>query len=131
MVDSPGRGPLNILTFTTACIVGGSVTGLALAVLGGLVPASPPPGPAIAGVIVLSCVALLRDLGVVRFWMPENRRQVRQAVLRHPPTQKNAKKESAKIVAPNPSTEGPTPAATTPRFRTRSAIPLKDGVLRT
>ena len=85
MVDSPGRGPLNILAFATACVVGGSTTGVALAVLGGLAPVSPPPGPAVAGVIVLACVALLRDLGVVRFWMPENRRQVRQTVLRHRP----------------------------------------------
>ena len=30
----------------------------------------------------LSSIALLRDLGVVRFRMPENRRQVRQTVLR-------------------------------------------------
>ena len=35
-----------------------------------------------AGVVVLFCVALARDLGVVGFWMPENRRQVRQTVLR-------------------------------------------------
>ena len=48
----------------------------------------------------------------------------------HPPIQKNAKTESAKTAAPSP-TEGPTPAATAPRFRTRSAIPLEDGGLRT
>lgn len=82
MVDSPGRGPRNILAFAAACVLGGSVTGFALAVLGGLVPVSPPPGPAAAGLAVLACLALLRDLGVVRFWMPENRRQVRQSVLR-------------------------------------------------
>ena len=35
-----------------------------------------------AGLAVLFCVALARDLGVVGFWMPENRRQVRQTVLR-------------------------------------------------
>ena len=85
MVDSPGRGNVNILTFATACVVGGSATGLALAVIGGLVPTLPSTGFAVAGVIAFSCVALLRDLGMVRFWMPENRRQVRQTVLRHRP----------------------------------------------
>lgn len=58
------------------------MTGLALAVLGGLVLVSPPPGPAITGLTVLACLALLRDLGVISFRMPENRRQVRQTVLR-------------------------------------------------
>ena len=82
MVDSPGRGPRSILAFAAACLLGGSVTGFALAVLGGLIPVTPPPGPSIAGLSVLACLALLRDLGVVRFWMPENRRQVRQTVLR-------------------------------------------------
>ena len=82
MVDSPGRGNVNILTFATACVVGGSTTGLALAVLGGLIPTPHSPGFAVAGVIALSFIALLRDLGITRFWMPENRRQVRQTVLR-------------------------------------------------
>ena len=82
MVDSPGRGPRSVLAFTAACVLGGSVTGLAVAVLGGLIPVTPPPGPAAAGLAVLACLALLRDLGVTRFWMPENRRQVRQTVLR-------------------------------------------------
>ena len=35
-----------------------------------------------AGLAVLFCVALARDVGLVRFWLPENRRQVRQTVLR-------------------------------------------------
>lgn len=82
MVDSPGRGPRNILVFAAACVLGGLVTGFSLAVLGGLIPVTPPPGPAVAGLSVLACLALLRDLGVIRFWMPENRRQVRQTVLR-------------------------------------------------
>ena len=51
-------------------------------VLGGLLPVSPPAGTPVVGVAVLFCVALARDLGMVRFWMPENRRQVRQTVLR-------------------------------------------------
>ena len=50
--------------------------------MGGLLPVSPPVDAIVAGVAVLFCVALVRDLGVVRFWMPENRRQVRQTVLR-------------------------------------------------
>ena len=82
MVDSPGRGNINVLTFAAACVVGGSTTGLALAVIGGLIPTLPSPGFAVAGVIALSCIALLRDLGITRFWIPENRRQVRQTVLR-------------------------------------------------
>ena len=85
MVNSPGRGWFNVFAFASASIVGGSATGAALAVVGGLVPVSPPVGVTVAGVVVLFCVALARDLGVVRFWMPENRRQVRQAVLRHRP----------------------------------------------
>ena len=36
----------------------------------------------VAGLAVLFCVALARDLGLVGFWLPENRRQVRQTVLR-------------------------------------------------
>ena len=35
-----------------------------------------------AGLAVLFCVALARDLDLVGFWLPENRRQVRQTVLR-------------------------------------------------
>lgn len=82
MVDSPGRGWFNVLAFAGACVVGGTTTGTLLAVAGALLPASPPAGAAVTGVAVLFCVALARDLGVVRFWMPENRRQVRQTVLR-------------------------------------------------
>ena len=82
MVDSPGRGWFNVFGFAGACVVGGCTTGAVLAVVGGILPLSPPVGAVVAGVVVLFCVALVRDLGVVRFWLPENRRQVRQTVLR-------------------------------------------------
>ena len=82
MVDSPGRGWFNVFVFTGACVVGGTTTGLALAVGGGLLPISPPAEVMVAGLAALFCVALARDLGLVGLWLPENRRQVRQTVLR-------------------------------------------------
>ena len=82
MVDSPGRGWFSIFAFVSASVVGGFLTGLALAVLGALVPWSPSPGVAAAGVAVFFCVALARDRRLIRIRMPENRRQVRQTVLR-------------------------------------------------
>lgn len=82
MVDSPERGWFNVFAFVVASVVGGFLTGLALAVLGALIPWSPPPGVAVAGVAVLFCVALARDQRLIRIWMPENSRQVRQTVLR-------------------------------------------------
>ena len=82
MVDSPGRGWSSVCVFAGACVVGGVTTGLAVAVAGGLLPVSPPSEVLAVGVAVLFCVALARDLGLVRFWLPENRRQVRQTVLR-------------------------------------------------
>lgn len=82
MVDSPERGWFNVFVFAGACVVGGITTGLALTVAGGLLPITPPAEVMVAGLAVLFCVALARDLRLVRFWLPENRRQVRQTVLR-------------------------------------------------
>ncbi len=82
MVDSPERGWFNVFVFAAACVLGGVTTGMALAVAGGLLPISPPPEVMVAGLAVLFCVALARDLDLVGFWLPENRRQVRQTVLR-------------------------------------------------
>lgn len=82
MVDSPRRGWSSVLVFAGACVLGGLTTGLALAVAGGLLPMSPPVEAMTPALAVLFSVALARDLGAVEFWLPENRRQVRQTVLR-------------------------------------------------
>jgi hypothetical protein len=63
--------------------VGALLTGTGLWLLAGL--ASPIPTPAALAVLTGGFVILLlRDFGVVRFWLPENHRQVPQTVLHLP-----------------------------------------------
>lgn len=86
MVDSPGRDWYNVFFFSIASVVGGSVSGLSLAVLGGVFPDMPK--GLLINIIVFGTfilLATLRDLRVLRFWLPENRRQVRQTVKNYTP----------------------------------------------
>lgn len=80
----PRRGYLRPLgAFTVGLTVGAFVTATALWMVGGLAG----PLPAVGSRVLLLCtvmVLLLRDLGVIRFWLPENHRQVPQSVLRKP-----------------------------------------------
>ena len=85
MVDSPGRGWPNLIAFTFSASLGGAVTGMALVLLGSLIPRFRLGTAWLIGIIcILLAIAVLRDLQIWRFWLPENRRQVRQTVLRLP-----------------------------------------------
>lgn len=64
-------------------MVGAFASAALLWVIGGL---SEPIPTSVVRIVLVSAVAtlLLRDLGVVRFWLPENHRQVPQSVLGKP-----------------------------------------------
>lgn len=65
--------------YGAGAIVGALTTALLAVVLSGL--ASPVPGVWAAGLVAAFAVAaVLRDLGLVRFWLPQNARQVPQEV---------------------------------------------------
>ncbi len=81
MLDQPGRGRIDLLIFVLACLAGGAATGLAVGLIGALIP--PLHLPILAGVLavlILSVLAALRDLNIIKFWLPENQRQVRSTV---------------------------------------------------
>ena len=82
MLDQPGRGGIDLLIFVLACLAGGAATGLAVGLIGALVPPLHLPGLAgVLAVLLLSVLAALRDLNIVaKFWLPENQRQVRSTV---------------------------------------------------
>jgi hypothetical protein len=72
-----------LAAFTAGLTVGALLTATLLWVASGLL--APLPGAWSRGLLVGGVtLLLLRDLGLVRFWLPENHRQVPQSVVRRP-----------------------------------------------
>lgn len=89
MLTSPGwraRFPqsLTLVIFTVGLALGGIFTASLVWILSGLGRVFPESWRAVA-LGLIACVALLRDFGVVRFALPQNKRQVPQTVFREGP----------------------------------------------
>lgn len=83
MVNGPGRGRLQYMSFLAGAGLGGLTSGVILVIIGLFVPAIG--SPLAAGVIAaLTMAAMARDLGIIRLHLPQNGRQVRQSVIGMP-----------------------------------------------
>jgi hypothetical protein len=71
-----------VVAFCAGLLLGGAGTATVLVVAGSLIRAPVPPPVRWAAVGVALCAVLLRERGVVRFPLPENRRLVPDSVLR-------------------------------------------------
>jgi hypothetical protein len=70
-----------VALFCLGLLVGGSVSAVVLWLLSGLTQPIPQ-WARYAVVLIFAAAAVLRDLGLLRFWVPQNARQVPQDVLR-------------------------------------------------
>ena len=86
MVNGSGRSQKDIAIFVLASALGGGTTGLMLVVLGGLVPSVPLNRVVWLIVAAVAILLLLRDCRVLKYQLPENRRQVPQTIYRLPST---------------------------------------------
>ena len=84
MLGASGRRAVVLPAFSLGLLVGAMAVGLAAATLSAVLLA-PLPTPSAVLLSVMGLVALplsLRDLGVIKFWMPENKRLVPEQVFR-------------------------------------------------
>ncbi|AEB42172.1 hypothetical protein [Micromonospora maris] len=82
MLSSPVWRGLPALYFCLGLVAGGVVIAAALLLVGSLLRAPLPPPVRIGIVLVAALVVTLRELGVLRFPLPENKRLVPESVFR-------------------------------------------------
>jgi hypothetical protein len=82
VLNSPVWRGRPLIAFCLGLLTGGALMSLALLVVGSLVRLALPLGVRVAVVGLLGVAVVLRELGVLRFPVPENRRLVPESVLR-------------------------------------------------
>jgi hypothetical protein len=83
VLSSPVRRGSPLAAFCVGLIAGGALSSTVIVVVGSLVRMPLPPWSRLAMVGLALCAVLLRELHVVTFTLPENRRLVPETVLRH------------------------------------------------